>query len=78
MKIAILTAMDSEFSQIAALLDDKQEVADYIDGVSPGFLDGDAYIISAPNHYGASYVMDELVAVGRLEKKAERLYRIKK
>ncbi len=57
---------------------DKQEVADYIDGVSPGFLDGDAYIISAPNHYGASYFMDELVAVGRLEKKAERLYRIKK
>lgn len=57
---------------------DKQEVADYIDQVSPGFLEGDAYIISAPNHYGASYFMDELSDTGRLEKKAERLYRIKK
>ena len=28
MKVAILTAMDSEFSQIAALLEDKKEVAD--------------------------------------------------
>ena len=55
-----------------------QEVADFIDSVSPDFLKGDAYLISAPNHYNAAYFVDELLPTGRLEKKAERLYQIKK
>ena len=59
-------------------LTDSQELVSYLDSVSSHFLPGDAYLLSASNHYGASYFMDELVPTGRLEKKAEKLYKIKK
>lgn len=56
----------------------KQQALSLIKKICPDFLEGDHYILSAPNHYGACYFMDELVADGCLEKKAERLYQIKK
>ena len=55
---------------------DSQQVAAFVDSLSADFLSGDAYILSAPNHYGASYFMDKLVPTGVLEKKADRLYKI--
>ena len=57
-------------------LTDSRELVSYLDSVSSHFLPGDAYLLSASNHYGASYFMDELVPTGRLEKKAEKLYKI--
>ena len=57
---------------------DSQQVADYIDSVKGDFLDGERYLLSANNHYGACYFMDELVSKGILEKKADRLYKILK
>ena len=55
---------------------DNQRIVNYIDSLSSDFLDGDAYILSAPNYWGTYYFMDELVPKGVLEKKAERLYKI--
>lgn len=55
---------------------DNQRIINYIDSLSSDFLDGDAYILSAPNYWGTYYFMDELVPKGILEKKAERLYKI--
>ena len=55
---------------------DSQQVVNYIDSLSSDFLDGEAYLLSAPNYHGASYFMDELVPTGILEKKTDRLYKI--
>lgn len=55
---------------------DNQRIINYIDSLSSDFLEGDAYILSAPNYWGTYYFMDELVPKGILEKKAERLYKI--
>ena len=55
---------------------DNQRIINYIDSLSSDFLDGDAYILSAPNYWGTYYFMDELVPKGILEKRAERLYKI--
>ena len=57
---------------------DSQQVVSYINSISKDFVKGDAYLLSAANHYGASYFMDELVPKGILEKKADRLYKILK
>ncbi|MBE6256645.1 MAG: hypothetical protein E7103_01645 [Prevotella sp.] len=63
---------------LTAPLTDSQQVVDYINSVSKDFLDGECYLLSANNHYGACYFMDELVPQGILEKKADRLYKILK
>ena len=55
---------------------DSQQVVHFIDSLSSDFLVGDAFLLSAPNYYGASYFMDELVPTGILEKKTDRLYKI--
>ncbi len=57
-------------------LTDSQQVVSYVDGVLGDFPEGEVYLLSAANHYGASYFMDELVSTGKLEKKADRLYKI--
>ena len=59
-------------------LTDKQQLVSYLDSVSSHIQGGDLYLLSASNHYGASYFMDELVPTGRLEKKAEKLYKVNK
>jgi hypothetical protein len=63
---------------LTAPLTDSQQVVDYINSVRKDFLDGECYLLSANNHYGACYFMDELVPQGILEKKADRLYKILK
>ena len=61
---------------LKAPITDSQQVVSYIDSVSKDFVDGECYLLSASNHYGACYFMDELVPAGILEKKADRLYKI--
>ena len=63
---------------LTAPLTDSQQVVGYINSVRKDFLDGECYLLSANNHYGACYFMDELVPQGILEKKADRLYKILK
>jgi len=55
---------------------ESKQIVSYIDGVLQDFPEGEVYLLSAANHYGASYFMDELVSTGKLEKKADRLYKI--
>lgn len=56
---------------------DRQEIDSYIDSVSAKFLEGDQYIIAASNHYGTSHFLDEIAQMGKIKKKADRLYQIR-
>ncbi len=48
-----------------------------MDSLSSSFLPGDRYIIATPSHFGSFQFLDELSETGKLEKKAERIYKIK-
>ena len=57
---------------------DRQEIESYVDSLSQQFTSGNQYIIAASNHYGTSHFLDEIALTGKLTKKAERLYQVRK
>lgn len=56
---------------------DVPSVVARMDSLSSAFLPGDKYIIAAPAHFGSFQFLDELSETGKLEKQAERIYKIK-
>ena len=63
---------------LTAPLTDSEQVVSYINNARKDFFEGECYLLSGNNHYGAYYFMDELVPKGILEKKADHLYKILK
>ena len=63
---------------LTAPLTDSEQVVSYINNARKDFFEGECYLLSGNNHYGAYYFMDELVTKGILEKKADHLYKILK
>lgn len=57
---------------------DKQQLATYMDSLSTKFLEGDRYVMAASNHYGTAPFLDELAKIGKIEKKGDKIYKIKK
>lgn len=56
---------------------DVPSVVARMDSLSSSFLPGDRYIIASPSHFGSFQFLDELSETDKLEKKAERIYKIK-
>ena len=55
-----------------------KRVIETIDSVAASFVEGEGYIISAPNHFGTTQYLDSIADMGRVEKKAGNLYKILK
>lgn len=55
---------------------DCQKILTDVDSLSKKFLKGDLYLVAGSNHYSTSHLMDDMVKMGKAEKKAETVYRM--
>jgi hypothetical protein len=53
-----------------------QQVLSYIDSLSQVFKGEEAYVQASSEHYGTEHVLDEIEEMGRVEKKAPKLFKI--
>ncbi len=55
-----------------------EQITSYIDTLSMNVKSGEKYVLTAPEHFGFSRFLDEIVKSGKVVKKADNLYQVVK